>query len=158
MLGWIAGHFGYRGDLLDNMALVYVVFLLVALVKIADWLSPYHNLTEAGCTLDYVYDGDTIAIACGEVRETARLVGFDTPETKSPSCAEEAEHGRLATRRLREISQSGDVSFSGSSRDKYGRLLVTMRVDGIDVRDPLIAEGLAVRYDGGSRINWCERL
>lgn len=158
MLTRIGTFFGYRGEMTDSMAFVYVVFLLVALVKLADWFAPYHNLTEAGCTLEYVYDGDTVSIACGSVTETARLIGFDTPETKSPGCTAEAAHGARATARLRVMSRSGDVTFSGSARDKYGRLLVEMRIDGEDVGDTLIREELAMPYTGGSRINWCERL
>jgi endonuclease YncB( thermonuclease family) len=48
--------------------------------------------------------------------------------------------------------------LAGEGRDKYGRLLVAMYVDGADVGETLIAEGLAVSYRGGQRINWCAKL
>jgi len=139
-------------------AVVYVLVLIWALVSFADWIAPYHNLTEDGCRLDYVYDGDTVAIACGQDVQTARLVGFDTPEARDPGCTAEATHAAKATARLRALSRSGDVTFSGSDFDRYGRLLVTMRIDGVDVGETLIDEGLAVSYTGGTRINWCAWL
>ena len=142
----------------DAVGFAYAVLLLGALVKAADWIAPYENLSAEGCVLDYVYDGDTVALDCVSERQTARLVGFDTAETKEARCPEEAAHGAKATQRLRALATTGLPTFSGQGRDKYGRLLVVMRVDGIDVSKPLIAEGLAVAYRGGSRINWCDAL
>ena len=142
----------------DALGVVYSVLLVGALVKVADWVVPYENLSEAGCRLEYVYDGDTVALDCGGEIETARLIGLDTPETRDPGCRAEAALGETATERLREISARGSVRFSGQVRDKYGRLLVTMRVDGANVADLLIAEGLAVPYRGAARIDWCDRL
>ncbi len=136
----------------------YVALTLLALYALADWIAPYHNLTEAGCRVSYVYDGDTLALDCGAETQTARLLGFDTPETKSPGCPAEAALGQKATKRLRALIDGGAVSVSGSAHDKYGRLLVRLLVDGRDVADVLVAEGLAVAYDGGTRINWCARL
>ena len=143
---------------LDPISFVYAVLLLAALVKIADWVAPYENLTVQACRLNYVYDGDTVALDCGAKRETARLVGFDAPEAKSPGCAAEKAHAALATERLRALSKAGEVTFSGHARDKYRRLLVTMKVDGRDVGPTLIDEGLAVSYNAGKRIDWCAKL
>jgi len=33
-----------------------------------------------------------------------------------------------------------------------------MTVGGVDVADTLVSEGLAMRYRGGQRINWCDKL
>lgn len=143
---------------LDPISFAYSVLLIGALSQLANWLAPYENLTATGCTLNYVYDGDTVALDCGGDRITARLLGFDTPETKSPKCAVEQELAAKATARLRALSQSGALTFSGHARDKYRRLLVTMKVDGVDVADTLIREGLAVGYAGAARIDWCARL
>lgn len=138
---------------LDPISFVYAV-----LAKIADWVAPYENLTAQGCTLTYVYDGDTVALDCGAKSETARLVGFGAPEAKSPGCAAEKVHAARATERLRALSTAGEVTFSGHARDKYRRLLVTMKIDGRDVGLTLIEEGLAVRYNAGKRIDWCAKL
>jgi len=136
----------------------YAVLLLLGLIGFANWVAPYNSLTEDGCTLNYVYDGDTVALDCADGRQTARLVGFDTPETKDPRCAAEKTLGNQATQRLRDLAASGVIGFDAQGYDKYGRILAKMTVDGMDVADILVREGLAVRYTGGKRINWCAKL
>lgn len=143
---------------LDPISFAYSVILLGALSQVAHWLAPYENLTVEGCTLNYVYDGDTVALDCGSERITARVLGLDAPEAKSPQCDAEKALADRATLRLRSLSQEGELTFSGYARDKYQRLLVTMKVGGVDVAETLIAEGLALRYSGGTRIDWCARL
>ncbi len=89
----------------------------------------------------------------------ARLTGYDTPESFEPGCRAEANAARAATARLRALVREADTvgtRFSGT--DRYGRQLVHLSLDGRDVGAILIAEGLAVPYSGGRRINWCARL
>ncbi len=113
---------------------------------------------EGQCEVGYVYDGDTVALRCGGKEQTARLVGFDTPETKQPRCEAERALGDKATLRLRGLLANGEASYRTQGHDKYGRELIVLKVDGIGVADTLIKEGLAVAYTGGSRISWCAKL
>ncbi len=101
----------------------------------------------------YVIDGDTIDIA----DERYRLIGFDTPETYRPECDSERQRGDQATARLRAlIDVASEVALNvQQNRDKYGRWLATLEIDGRDVGDILIGEGLARRYNGGKRQRWC---
>lgn len=110
------------------------------------------------CAVSYVYDGDTVALKCGTEERTARVQGLDAPETKSPGCAEELALGVQATERLRALVRAGKPTYRGVGHDKYGRQLIRLRVDGVDVADTLVAEGLAERYSGGSRSDWCLKL
>ena len=100
-----------------------------------------------------VIDGDTIR-ARGR---TIRLLGFDTPETHEPRCAEEARLGRAATDELRRLVRSGgDLTLHlRPGQDRYGRNLGRLTVDGRDVGTILVAEGLARTYSGGPRGGWC---
>lgn len=138
--------------------------LLVTALSMAAWLfivrhSDRMAAASPDCRVDYVYDGDTIAMSCnGRPEVTARLQGFDTPETKEPGCDAELAHGALATDRLRVLVKSGEVTIRRVGRDKYNRPLIRLDVDGEDVGDILIREGLAVAYRGGARIDWCARL
>ncbi|MCO4848717.1 MAG: thermonuclease family protein [Yoonia sp.] len=143
---------------MDARSFAYAVLLFVGLVGVANWLSAHESLTADGCTLNYVYDGDTVALDCADGRKTARLVGFDTPETKNFGCAAEKALGDEATLRLRALAASGELTFDGNGEDKYGRVLAVMKIGGIDVSNTLIDEGLAVPYAGGKRINWCRKL
>ncbi len=143
---------------MDIHLIIYCALTLLAMYSIAERFAPVDDLTAAGCRVGYVYDGDTIELICGSQKDTARLVGFDTPETKEPGCDAELALGKQATARLRVLVKAGDVVMIREGHDKYGRVLVTMRTGGRDVADMMVAEGLATYYRGGSRVDWCERL
>jgi len=86
----------------------------------------------------------------------ARLTGFDTPEIFSPKCFSERYLGLRATYALRgEIWAARRISVSTGDRDRYGRVLTQMTVDGVPVGRRLIARGLARSYSGGLRSSWC---
>jgi micrococcal nuclease len=132
----------------------YILATLLVLWSLADQIAPYHG-AAADCSVGYVYDGDTVEMICGAKTETARLMGFDAPETKSPRCAAEAAWGQRATQRLRDLAKRPNIRLFPQGLDKYRRRLVVMQVDGRDVAAIMIAESLAVAYDGGKRRNWC---
>ena len=112
------------------------------------------------CSVLRVIDGDTVDMTCaGEGRFRARLTGYDTPESHEPGCPAEAQAARAATERLRGmVRTAGAVDARVGGWDRYDRRLVQLRLDGRDVGQTLIAEGLAVPYRGGPRIDWCARL
>lgn len=125
----------------------------VALVRYQD------AFAEGPCRVTYVYDGDTVALTCGTDMEiTARIVGLDAPETTEPGCPEELAQGVLATERLRALLKDAVVTYYERGQDKYDRLLIRLFADERDVAERLVQEGLAVVYDGGARVDWCDRL
>jgi len=132
---------GLRGDIFGAFFL-----MLVSL--------PSSGLSETvAASQIYVVDGDTIDIS----GERVRLLGFDTPETYRARCNYEKRLGDLATARVRELL-GGVVRIELvllPGRDRYDRLLGRLIVNGTDVGDTLMAEGLARRYDGGRRQGWC---
>jgi endonuclease YncB( thermonuclease family) len=122
--------------------------------------APAASAAMPACRVLSVVDGDTVDMACtGTGRFRARLTGFDTPEAYEPGCAAEARVARQATERLRALvarAQTVDARLGGT--DRFGRRLVRLSLDGRDVGATLVAEGLAVPYRGGRRIDWCARL
>ena len=153
-----------RRPRLTAVSFSYSVVTVIALYAFAETYAPHHGLTEAGCTIGFVYDGDTVELLCGDITQTARLVGFDTPETAPPGCPQEAALGLKAKLRLGDLvarsrtAGQGGLLLDHRGWDRYGRRLIAMRVDGRDVGDVLIAEGLAVAYAGEARVDWCTRL
>jgi endonuclease YncB( thermonuclease family) len=99
-----------------------------------------------------VVDGDTFWIAGQKVR----IADIDAPETHDYRCRSELELGERAARKLQALLNSGAVTMSriDRNRDVYGRLLRNVSVNGRDVGDTLVSDGLARWYRGGRR-PWC---
>ncbi|MEC2181285.1 thermonuclease family protein [Bacillus spizizenii] len=96
-------------------------------------------------TLDRAVDGDTIKVIYNGKEDTVRYLLVDTPETKKPhSCVQ--PYGEDASKRNKELVNSGKLQLEfdkGDRRDKYGRLLAYVYVDGKSVQETLLKEGLA---------------
>jgi len=101
-------------------------------------------------------DGDTIHVD----DERIRIVGLDAPETYQARCDSERQRGHRATAHLRRLLAGGAVTIRRQGRDRYGRSLGRVYVDGRDVAGLMISAGHAVRYDCPRgrcprRIDWC---
>ncbi|WP_442623384.1 thermonuclease family protein [Parasphingopyxis sp.] len=114
--------------------------------------SPHFAICGSGRRVNCVVDGDTFWMA----GEKIRILDIDTPELSPPRCAAEARLGEAAKARLHALLNSGTVTLErdGRDRDRYGRLLRRVHVDGQPVGAALIREGLARPYGGGRR-SWC---
>lgn len=113
---------------------------------------PHFSLCFIGGGKNCVVDGDTIWLA----GEKIRIADIDAPETHDPRCGSEKALGDRATRRLRELLNSGAVTLESIDRDedRYRRKLRIVLVDGTSVGDTLVGEGLA-RWYGSGRPPWC---
>lgn len=135
------------------------------LVLLGLWLYDPNMLTQATSRVEQpamdrvipshvtVVDGDTVRLA----GQAIRLIGFDTPETYEAQCAAERDLGEAATDRLRDLlarASSAQLAYL-PRRDQYGRELARLVLDGRDVADIMVGEGLARRYTGGHRQSWC---
>ncbi|HEY4275458.1 MAG TPA: thermonuclease family protein [Rhizomicrobium sp.] len=99
-----------------------------------------------------VVDGDTFWMD----GERIRVADIDAPETHPPRCDYEAQLGRRATDRLRELLNGGPIELEAVDRDKdvYGRKLRIVIRNGESLGDRLVQEGLARPWTG-SRQPWC---
>jgi micrococcal nuclease len=119
---------------------------VVAAISFAGWRLGYARSGGDAPTVRVVtvIDGDTIDVAWGGRRERVRLLGVDTPETVDPNrpvgCygpeASAFTHQRLQGRDVR-------LRFDRQRRDKYGRLLAYVEVDGRRFNDELLTGGYA---------------
>ncbi|MBA3910992.1 MAG: hypothetical protein C0524_14245 [Rhodobacter sp.] len=109
------------------------------------------------CRILRVIDGDTVTLMCPEEgMQSARLLGFDTPEKYAPKCLAEliaAERASWALRTLIQKAERLKVTFEGT--DQYGRALVRLELDGQNVASRMVRTGLARTYGGGPRGSWC---
>lgn len=93
-----------------------------------------------------VIDGDTIRVSIDGQNEPLRIIGIDTPELKGSEC-----YAQRAASRVQSLVQSRDVHIvadpTQSDRDRYDRILRhVFSLDGTNVAETLVAEGLAREY------------
>lgn len=100
--------------------------------------APTPPATQAGFLVTRVIDGDTIELANGE---KVRYIGVDSPESQGDECFQ-----REATAKNRELVEHQLVTLETDvrDRDRYGRWLRYVYVDGRMVNNILVAEGYAV--------------
>lgn len=91
-------------------------------------------------------DGDSLVIEGREMR----LKGLDAPEAHQTCtiAGRETPCGREATVALRRWLLRGTLVCTGNEADRYGRLLVTCRVNGQDIGADLVRNGFALDYGG----------
>ncbi len=90
----------------------------------------------------YAIDGDTLAAGA----ERLRLIGIDAPEADQ-SCGEGQNVwtcGDAARDALAKFASAPDAYCAGSSRDRYGRVLVRCRLGETDINAELVRQGVAV--------------
>jgi len=112
----------------------------------------HFTLCFVGGGYNCVVDGDTIWLE----GEKIRIADIDAPETHDPRCPSEKALGDRATLRLKDLLNSGPVSLRSieRDRDRYGRSLRLVDVNGESVGQVLVREGLA-RWYAGHRRAWC---
>lgn len=108
-----------------------------------------------------VIDGDTLALRARvwvglDITVNARIRGIDAPELRG-KCDREKAMAEAARAHLAGIVAAGTVRLRRVENDKYaGRILADIVTDdGTDLREAMLASGLARPYDGGGRDPWC---
>jgi endonuclease YncB( thermonuclease family) len=111
-----------------------------------------------------VLDGDTVEIDAPflpvELRQVlrVRLIDIDTPEKGSlAKCELERSKAEAATRFTQtQVARAKRHEVVFVRWDKYGgRVLGDVLLDGKSLKQMLIENRHAVRYDGGKKSNWC---
>ena len=120
---------------------------------------------EYKCNLRRVIDGDTIVVDIDLgfkvflLKQTVRLHGIDTPETRTKNKAEK-ELGLKSKARLKELLPSKFViRTSLDKKGKFGRILASPWIEHpdlgrINICEQLINENHAKPYYGGLKPTW----
>lgn len=92
-----------------------------------------------------VVDGDTILVDFNGTQEKVRLIGIDTPESVHPDQSRNVPEGKVASDFTKNALTDKDVKlvFDVQERDKYGRLLAYVFVDGVMFNKTLLSAGMA---------------
>ena len=86
-----------------------------------------------------ISDGDTIYVVIDGRSTKVRLSSIDAPERKQP-------FGRVSEGSLRELVGKKTVTLTWDKIDRYGRPIVQIEADGIDVNAEQIRRGMAWVY------------
>lgn len=105
-----------------------------------------------------VRDGDTFVISIKNIPDVfgseiaVRIRGIDTPE-KNDSREEIRKIAIEAQKELEKLLLNAKkIELYNLGRDKYFRLLASVKADNIDIGEYLIKKGLAKRYNGGKKV------
>jgi len=141
------------------------LFLLLLIVPVLAVAQPKQ---KPGVTYDAVItrviDGDTVAFQADflpaplKKELSIRVYGVDTPEKGfRAQCPSEAQRGEAAsafTKQMIASSQQRQVVLM--DWDKYGgRVLGDVILNGVSLRQQLIANGFAREYYGEAKTSWC---
>ena len=100
------------------------------------------------------YDADTIHIVMhlnnSLQRFVCRLVGIDSAEIKSKN-AKEKEAAIKARDYLKEMILDKLINVECGKFDKYGRLLITIFYNDMNVNEHLVEKNYAYKYDGKTK-------
>ena len=114
------------------------------------------------CTVIAVTDGDTFKVRCpiwpDVVTEAPlRVRGIDTPEKgHRAKCENERIAATSATAYAKTRLEGKTVVVKSLDKDKYGRLLADVVIDGESWADAMVRQKHAIPYDGGTKTNpWC---
>jgi micrococcal nuclease len=107
-----------------------------------------------------VYDGDTFIVQIDDLPKVfgqklrIRVAKIDTPEVKSSSMLVKkyANTAKVFSEKL--LTSAHRIELKNVKRDKYFRVIADVYVDGVDLAEELLKEGLAVKYSGGKRVDW----
>ena len=121
---------------------------------------------EYYCKVNRVVDGDTIDVTVDlgfDIHHSARvrMMGIDTPESRTRNLAEKAL-GLASKARLKELLKGQQIKIvtSKEGKGKFGRVLADILAidketgEWINCNNQLIEEGHARPYDGGKKVPW----
>lgn len=154
------------GNKLIKKSFITIIIVMISLFITSIISAKRSNNYGDFDNVEYVrnYDGDTITFniigvhpLLGE-KISIRVLGVDTPEIRG-KCTKEKYRAQDAKFLVETMCRSAKViKLKNVGRGKYFRILADVYCDGISVADKLIEDGFAVRYDGGTKIDWCEKV
>lgn len=105
--------------------IIFLVFLYPAII---------HAVTTLVGKVVAIAEGDTLTLLVDHVQHKIRLADIDTPERRQPWY-------QKAKDTLSEHVFSKDVSVTDTKKDRYGRWIGRVFVNGVDVNAELVRNG-----------------
>lgn len=101
--------------------------------------------------VERVVDGDTIVLNIDlgftvHWRSSCRLWGINSPELNSKDKDERIRALEAKQYLIDRLKVGSNIIINSRKLDKYGRPIVQIIIDGIDLNNEIVEKGLAVRY------------
>ena len=112
------------------MKIVTLIFLL---------LLPFTTYPQLVGNVVSISDGDTFTMLVNKEQIKIRLHGIDCPEKKQ-------DFGNVAKEFLSSYVFGKVVTVQNMNTDRYGRTIGIVTVDGVNINEKLLEEGLAWHY------------
>jgi endonuclease YncB( thermonuclease family) len=121
--------------------MMIIAALVMAISAVEAKTTQRKPVQSFAAVVKYVTDGDTIWVSAGGGSQAIdiRIQGIDASEI----CQ---DYGRVAASALLQHLQHKTVSVSAKARDKYGRMVAKVNLNGQDVGAWLVANGHAWSY------------
>ncbi|WP_377914852.1 thermonuclease family protein [Bacillus songklensis] len=123
-----------------NLWMVAILTLIIVILPACQ-----QQDSKIPAVVERVVDGDTIKVEVNNRSETVRLLLVDTPESVHPSKPVQP-YGKEASNFVKELLPEGKevkLEMDVGERDKYGRLLAYVWVDGKMLNELLLEKGYA---------------
>lgn len=112
------------------------------------------------------YDGDTIRFEIPNVHPllghkiAIRVRGLDAGEMRTKNACEKSAAYIARDLVKSKLSVAKKINLKNIERGKYFRIVADVEIDGVDLKQVVMNNGLAYEYGGKtkSKIDWCDKL
>jgi micrococcal nuclease len=128
--------------------LAVVTLVTIVLLPLSGPMAKADPAPPGSVKVQRIIDGDTLKVDIEDTSETVRIIGIDTPETVHPNKAVEC-FGMEASNRLKNLLDGKAILLQpnpAEDRDRYGRMLRYVELDGEDIGASMIRDGYAYSY------------
>ncbi|SPY45164.1 thermonuclease family protein [Photobacterium damselae] len=139
-----------------------LLYVLISTFFVSSAFAQPNLITISPRQITSVYDGDTFraylpGITPQDKQSTRiRIRHIDTPEIKGQCVYEKDLAAKARGYGMELLTGSRSITLSQLGRDRYGRLLATVTLNGnISYANKMLSAGLARPYEGGRRNSWC---
>ena len=147
--------------MLDRMKNILIILILLNSIIVESNAEDYSDVSVS--RIIKVIDGDTFRVDINELPDIIgkniriRILGIDAPEING-KCAFEKELAIKARDFVQILLDNTDlVVLKNLNRGNFFRLLAEVIVDGKNLGELLVANDLAVRYQGKKKSSWCAK-
>ena len=111
------------------------------------------KLEELGTSLSELADGERPLPGCGRGQESPKD-GSDPHSESTDTEGSVASSDEASKEFVKELCLDKIVQLTNHGKEKYGRVLAEVWVDGRSVGQALVKNGLAHEYEGGTKAGW----